>query len=116
MGARERMAAPPRNQTIACRFNTHRSPAEAPLGFGLRLFRLWRRRHLSAGLRSTRLRSAGLLTRALRPRLLARQATLPRLVDADHLDHHLVALFEDVGDGLDPLVGQLGDVNQAVGP
>src|SRR3990172_1718170 len=37
------------------------------------------------------------------------------LGDFQHLDPHDVALFDHIGDLLDAVVGQLGDVHQAVG-
>src|SRR5690606_12290216 len=47
--------------------------------------------------------------------LLARKPDLPLPVDREDLHQDLVALGEDVRDALDPLVGELGDVDQAVG-
>src|SRR2546422_6436869 len=46
--------------------------------------------------------------------LLARQSNLPRLVHLEHLDVDHVALLDDVGHLADTLVGELGDVYEAV--
>ena len=53
--------------------------------------------------------------RGLAQRLLAREADLARLVDLEHLDVDHVALLEHVGHLLHALVGDLRDVQQAVG-
>src|SRR5439155_7111643 len=45
---------------------------------------------------------------------LARETDLPVAVDVDHLDEHLVALLDDVGHLLHALLGELGDVHEAV--
>jgi Zn-dependent protease with chaperone function len=47
---------------------------------------------------------------------LAAEPDLARGVDVDHLDHHLVPFLELVAHVLDPVVGDLGDVQQAVDP
>src|SRR4030065_344654 len=46
---------------------------------------------------------------------LAGQANLPLPVHVQHLDHHDVALLEDLVHGFHPAMGQLRDVHQAVG-
>ncbi len=43
-----------------------------------------------------------------------RQANLAALVDLEQLDLHFLAFGKDVADVLDPLVLDLGDVDQAV--
>src|SRR2546422_2436669 len=48
-------------------------------------------------------------------RHLAAEPHLAVAVDLDHLDQHVVALGEDVVDGADPRVGDLGDVEQPLG-
>src|SRR5690606_28795345 len=60
-------------------------------------------------------RPGGDTVAALAQGLLAGEANLALAVDGDDLDQHLVALLQHVGDVLDPLVGELGDVHQAVG-
>src|SRR3989339_1809676 len=46
---------------------------------------------------------------------LAGQANLPLPVHVQHLDHHDVALLEDLVHGLHPAMGQLRNVDQTVG-
>src|SRR5262245_42774958 len=69
------------------------------------------------GRRVLRMRLLRSLLAALIPeRLLARQPDLARLVDLENLDVDHVALADDVGDLPHPLVRELRDVHQAVGP
>src|SRR6266705_3301642 len=53
--------------------------------------------------------------RLVAERHLAAEPRLAVAVDLDHLDQHVVALGEDVVDGADPRVGDLGDVEQPLG-
>src|SRR5574341_709256 len=69
---------------------------------------------IRAGLGLRALAALGLPGR-LGERLLAGEADLAGAVDVDDLHHHLLALGEDVGDAPNLLVGELGDVDEAVG-
>src|SRR5215468_2212939 len=57
----------------------------------------------------------GLLARCVAERLLAGEPDLSRLVDLEHLHVDHVALTDDVGHLPHALVGELRDVDQAVG-